>query len=105
MSTGIELGTSRTEGRALTNCQSTLAPVRKVALCIWPRSTKALRWEPRKPLGQERESELSKYIDLARAKSEALDNIYSLFKQNIKSCNAKRRRQRRRTGKNNNRSN
>ena len=39
------------------------------------------------------------------AKSEALDNIYSLFKQNIKSCNAKRRRQRRRTVKNNNRSN
>ena len=34
-----------------------------------------------------------------RAKSEALDNIYSLFKQNIKSCNAKRRRQRRRTVK------
>ena len=33
------------------------------------------------------------------AKSEALDNIYSLFKQNIKSCNAKRRRQRRRTVK------
>ena len=32
------------------------------------------------------------YIELARAKSEALDNIYSLFKQNIKSCNAKRRR-------------
>ena len=29
------------------------------------------------------------YIDLARAKSEALDNIYSLFKQNIKTCNAK----------------
>ena len=25
------------------------------------------------------------YRDLARAKSEALDNIYSLFKQNIKS--------------------
>ena len=24
------------------------------------------------------------YIELARAKSEALDNIYSLFKQNIK---------------------
>ena len=32
-------------------------------------------------------------IDLARAKSEALDNIYSLFKQNIKSCNAKQQRQ------------
>ena len=31
-------------------------------------------------------------IALARAKSEALDNIFSLFKQNIKSCNAKRRR-------------
>ena len=29
-----------------------------------------------------------KYIDLARAKSEAVDNIYSLLKQNIKSCNA-----------------
>ena len=42
--------------------------------------------------------------DLARAKSEALDNIYSLFKQNIKSRNAKRRRQRRRTVKNSNRS-
>ena len=44
-------------------------------------------------------------IDLARAKSEALDNIYILLKQNIKSCNAKRRMQRRRTLKNNNRSN
>ena len=32
------------------------------------------------------------YIDLARAKSEALDNVFSLLKQNIKSCNAKRRR-------------
>ena len=31
------------------------------------------------------------YNDLARAKSEALDNN-SLFKKNIKSCNAKRRR-------------
>ena len=30
---------------------------------------------------------------LAGAKSEALDNIYSLLKQNIKSCYAKRRRQ------------
>ena len=32
------------------------------------------------------------YIDLAMAKSEALDNIYSLLKQNknkIKSCDAK----------------
>ena len=45
------------------------------------------------------------YTDLARAKSEALDNVYSLFKENIKSCNAKRRRQRRRMVKNNNRSN
>ena len=43
-------------------------------------------------------------MDLAKAKSEALDNIYSSFKH-IKSCNAKRRRQRRRTVKNNNRSN
>ena len=34
-----------------------------------------------------------------------LDNVYSSFKQNIKSCNAKRRRQRWRTAKNNNRSN
>ena len=33
---------------------------------------------------------------VSRAKSEALDNIYSLLKQNIKSCNAKRRRQRER---------
>ena len=33
------------------------------------------------------------FIYLARAKSEAVDNIYSLFKQNIKWCNAKRRRQ------------
>ena len=32
------------------------------------------------------------YIDLARAKSEALVNIYSIFEQNIKSCNAKRLR-------------
>ena len=36
------------------------------------------------------------YIDLAKAKSEALGNIESLFKQNIKSCNAKRQRQRER---------
>ena len=35
-------------------------------------------------------------IDLARAKSEALNNIYSLLKQNIKSSYAKRRRQRER---------
>ena len=45
------------------------------------------------------------YSQLARAKSENLDNIYSSFKQNIKSCNAKRRRQRWRTVKNNDRSN
>ena len=44
-------------------------------------------------------------MDLARAKSEALDNIYSSLKHDIKSCNAKRRRLRRRTVKNNNRSN
>ena len=44
---------------------------------------------------------LWKYIDFARAKSEALD---SLLKQNIKSCNAKRRRHRDRW-KNSNRSN
>ena len=31
-------------------------------------------------------------IDLARAKSEVLDNIYSLFKQNIKSCDTKQRK-------------
>ena len=43
-------------------------------------------------------------MDLARAKSEALDIIFSSFKQNIKSCNAKRGRKRR-TVKNNNRSN
>ena len=36
------------------------------------------------------------YIDLARAKSGALVNIYSLFKENRKSCNAKRRRKRER---------
>ena len=30
-----------------------------------------------------------KYIDLAWAKSESLDNNYSLLKQNIKSCNDK----------------
>ena len=39
-------------------------------------------------------------IQISQAKSEALDDIYSLFKQNIKWCNAKRRRQRRRTAKN-----
>ena len=39
-------------------------------------------------------------MDLAGAKSDAPDNIYSLFKQNMKSCNAKRRRQRGRTVKN-----
>ena len=39
---------------------------------------------------------LFQYKDLARAKSEALDNIYSLLKQNKKSCNAKRRRERER---------
>ena len=47
----------------------------------------------------------SNIIDLARAKSEALDNIYSLFKQNIKSCDAKRRKQLRTTVKNSNTSN
>ena len=41
------------------------------------------------------------YIDLSRAKSEALDNIFRLFKQNIKSCDAKRRRQRERWKHNN----
>ena len=29
------------------------------------------------------------FLNLARAKSEALYSIYSFFKQNIKSCNAK----------------
>ena len=43
-------------------------------------------------------------MDLATAKSEALDNIFSSFKQNMKSCNAKGGRKRR-TVKNNNRSN
>ena len=33
-------------------------------------------------------------IDLAGAKSEAFVNIYGLLKQNIKSCNTERRRQR-----------
>ena len=33
--------------------------------------------------------EEEEYIDLARAKSEALDNIYNLLKQNIKYCKAK----------------
>ena len=44
----------------------------------------------------------SYYIDLARAKSEALDNIYSLLKQNIKSCNAKASKATRTVKKNNN---
>ena len=45
------------------------------------------------------------YIYLARAKSEATGNFYSLPRQNISSCNhAKRRRQRKRS-KNNNVSN
>ena len=35
-------------------------------------------------------------LDLAWAKSEAADYIYSLLEQNVKSCNAKRRRQRKR---------
>ena len=34
------------------------------------------------------QSSKAKYIDLARAKSEAPFNIYSLLKQNVKSCNA-----------------
>ena len=38
-------------------------------------------------------------MDLARAKSEALDNFDSFLKQNIKSYNAKRRRQRERLKK------
>ena len=42
---------------------------------------------------------------IVQIQPEALDNIYSLLKQNIKWCNAKRRRQRRLTVKNNNRSN
>ena len=33
------------------------------------------------------------YIDLAKTESETLDNIHSLFKQNMKSCNAKRRKE------------
>ena len=37
--------------------------------------------------------EALQYIDLARAKSKALHNIYSLLKQNVKSCYAKPRRQ------------
>ena len=37
--------------------------------------------------------EALQYIYLARAKSEALNNIYSLLKQIVKSCYAKRRRQ------------
>ena len=37
-----------------------------------------------------------KYIDLARTKSKAVVNIYRLLKQNVKSSNAKRRRQRKR---------
>ena len=37
-----------------------------------------------------------KYKALARAKSEAVVNISRLLKQNIKSCNAKRRLQRKR---------
>ena len=41
------------------------------------------------------------YIYLARAKSNALDIIYSLLKQNKESCNAKRRRQRERLQNNN----
>ena len=45
------------------------------------------------------------HTDLAGAKSEALDNIYSLLKQNIKSRDAKRRRQLLRAVENNNRSN
>ena len=44
-------------------------------------------------------SHVDNYIDLARAKREALVNIYSLLKQNIKSCNAKRRRHRKRQKK------
>ena len=44
------------------------------------------------------------YIYLARVKSNALDIIYSLLKQNKESCNVKRRRQRERL-KNNNSSN
>ena len=36
------------------------------------------------------------YKALAKAKSEAVVNIYSLLKQDIKSCNAERRRQRKR---------
>ena len=43
----------------------------------------------------------SYYIDLAGPESEALDNIYSLLKQNIKSCNAKAAKATR-TGKKNN---
>ena len=37
-----------------------------------------------------------RYKDLARAKSEAVVNIYRLLKQDMKSSNAKRRRQRKR---------
>ena len=37
-----------------------------------------------------------KYEDFDRSKSEALVNVYILLEQNIKSCNAQRRRQRKR---------
>ena len=37
-----------------------------------------------------------KYKDLDRAKTEGVVNIYSFLKQDIKSCNAERRRQRKR---------
>ena len=39
-------------------------------------------------------STCTKNVDLARAKSEAPDNICSLLKQNVKSCYAKWLRQR-----------
>ena len=40
-------------------------------------------------MGLFKDNEINKYIDLARAKSEALFNIYGFLKENIKSMNTK----------------
>ena len=44
-------------------------------------------------MGLFRDNEINRHIDLARAKSEALFNIYIFLKENIKSSNGKKQQQ------------
>ena len=44
-------------------------------------------------MGLFRDKEINRHIDLARAKSEALFNIYIFLKENIKSSNGEKQQQ------------